>query len=74
MTDENIIDWTEGAIRASGRPRETQFNDLAILARHNWVPYRDGEDGPRCATCGGPFPCFAVRGMAARYGWTEVER
>jgi hypothetical protein len=71
---EDILAWLENTIRASDLPRDDQFRDLAVLVRHNWIPYRDGEDGPSCATCGTPFPCFALRGMAGRYGWTEGER
>lgn len=76
MTAEggDILAWLENAIRTSELPRADQFRDLEVLARHNWIPYREGEDGPRCAMCEAPFPCFAIRGMASRYGWTGGER
>lgn len=62
---EDILAYLGRVVREGSRPDERK-RDLAVLGRHTGVE--------SCDICEAPFPCYALRGMAARYGWTEGER
>ncbi|MGW7331216.1 hypothetical protein ACWGIU_21995 [Streptomyces sp. NPDC054840] len=64
----NLVDRLEDAIRESGVPRPLMFRDLDLLVNHNWVPYREGEETPRCLWSGDRFPCLTIQRLAADYG------